>query len=51
MALAWVLRLPEITSALIGVSSTAQLDANVKVLDRLDFSPDELGEIEKILAS
>jgi L-glyceraldehyde 3-phosphate reductase len=51
MALAWVLRLPEITSALIGASSTAQLDTNVKVLDRLDFSPVELAEIEKILAS
>lgn len=51
MALAWVLRLPAVTSALIGVSSTAQLDTNVKVLDRLDFSPEELAEIEKILAS
>jgi L-glyceraldehyde 3-phosphate reductase len=51
MALAWVLRLPAITSALIGVSSTAQLDTNVKVLDRLDFSPEELSGIEKILAT
>ncbi len=51
MALAWVLRLPEITSALIGVSSTAQLETNVKVLDRLDFSPQELAEIDRILAS
>jgi L-glyceraldehyde 3-phosphate reductase len=49
MALAWVLRLPEITSALIGASSAAQLDANVKVLDRLDFDAAELAEIERIL--
>jgi len=49
MALAWVLRLPEVTSALVGASSVEQLDTNVKVLDRLDFSPDELAEIETIL--
>jgi len=51
MALAWVLRQPAVTSALIGASSIAQLDTNVKTLDRLDFSPEELTEIEKILAS
>jgi len=51
MALAWVLRLPAVTTALIGASSTAQLDTNLKVLDRLDFSEAELGEIEKVLKS
>jgi len=51
MALAWILRLPQVTSALIGASSIAQLDINVKVLDRLDFSDAELKEIEKILDS
>ncbi len=51
MALAWVLRLPAVTTALIGASSVAQLDTNLKVLDRLDFSETELGEIEKILQS
>jgi L-glyceraldehyde 3-phosphate reductase len=51
MALAWLLRLPAVTSALIGASSTAQLDTNVKVLDRLDFSADELAEIDRILKS
>jgi L-glyceraldehyde 3-phosphate reductase len=49
MALAWVLRLPVITSALIGASSTAQLETNLKVLQHLDFSPDELNEIETVL--
>ena len=37
MAIAWVLRLPAVTSALIGSSSVEQLEANVKALDRLDF--------------
>jgi len=49
MALAWVLRLPAVTSALIGASSTAQLDTNVKVLSHLTFSPEELKEIDRIL--
>jgi len=49
MALAWVLRLPAVTSALIGASSIAQLETNVKTLDRLDFSAEELAAIEKIL--
>ena len=49
MALAWVLRLPAVTTVLIGASSIAQLETNVKTLDRLDFSPEELAGIEKIL--
>lgn len=49
MALAWVLRLPQITSALVGVSSVEQLEDNVAALDRLDFSEDELRRIEEIL--
>lgn len=49
MALAWVLRLPAVTSALVGASSVAQLEDNVRALDRLEFSPEELGEIERIL--
>jgi L-glyceraldehyde 3-phosphate reductase len=51
MALAWVLRLPEVTSALIGASSVAQLEDNVKALNRLDFSAEELSQIEAILRS
>ena len=49
MALAWILRLPQVTSALIGASSIAQLDTNVKVLERLEFSAEELAAIEAIL--
>ena len=46
MALAWVLRDPRVTSALIGVSSVEQLENNVAALERLDFDPDELREID-----
>ena len=47
MALAWVLRDPRITSALIGVSSVEQLENNVAALERLDFDQDELAEIDR----
>jgi L-glyceraldehyde 3-phosphate reductase len=46
LALAWTLRDPRVTSTLIGASSVAQLEANVGALDRLDFSPEELAEID-----
>jgi L-glyceraldehyde 3-phosphate reductase len=49
MAIAWVLRLPIVTSALIGASSPAQLEQNVKALDHLDFSKPELAEIDQVL--
>ena len=51
MAIAWVLRSPQITSALIGASSVSQLEENLASLEKLIFSSDELAEIEKILAS
>jgi L-glyceraldehyde 3-phosphate reductase len=47
LALAWVLRDPRVTSALIGASSVDQLEANVAALDRLDLSADELAEIDR----
>jgi L-glyceraldehyde 3-phosphate reductase len=47
LALAWVLRDPRVTSALIGVSSVEQLENNVAALDRLDFDPEELAEIDR----
>jgi L-glyceraldehyde 3-phosphate reductase len=47
MALAWALRDRRVTSALVGASSVAQLEANVAALDHLDFSADELSEIER----
>ena len=50
MALAWVLRDPVVTSALIGASRPAQIDDAVGAVNRLDFTPEELGAIEAILA-
>jgi L-glyceraldehyde 3-phosphate reductase len=47
MALAWTLRDQRVTSALVGASSVEQLEANVGALDRLDFSADELAEIDR----
>ena len=47
LALAWVLRDPRVTSALIGASSVEQLEANVGALDRLELSDDELAQIER----
>ena len=49
MALAWVLRLPVVTSALVGASSVAQLEQNLKALERLDWSPEQLAQIEAVL--
>jgi len=49
MALAWVLRGDRVTSVLVGASKTSQLDDNVAMLRRLDFSADELARIEEIL--
>jgi L-glyceraldehyde 3-phosphate reductase len=46
LALAWVLRDARVTSALIGASSVQQLESNVAALDRLDFTDDELAEID-----
>jgi len=47
MALAWTLRDPRMTSTLIGASSIEQLEMNVAALDRLDFTPEELTEIDR----
>jgi L-glyceraldehyde 3-phosphate reductase len=47
MAVAWTLRDPRMTSALVGVSSIEQLEMNVGALDNLDFSDDELAEIDR----
>jgi len=46
MALAWVLRKPQVTSALIGASSVQQLEDNLAVLNNLVFDAAELQEIE-----
>ncbi len=47
LALAWVLRDPRVTSALIGASSTRQVEENVTALDNLSFTPEELAEIDR----
>ncbi|NMB24019.1 MAG: L-glyceraldehyde 3-phosphate reductase [Firmicutes bacterium] len=48
MAVAWVLRLPEITSVLLGASRVSQLEENVAALANLEFAPEELAEIDRI---
>ena len=50
LALAWVLRDPTVASTLVGASSVAQLDENLGALDNLDFTPDELSEIDRYAA-
>ncbi len=50
LALAWVLRQPVVTSALIGASRVSQVEDSVATLNRLDFTEEELSAIEKILA-
>jgi L-glyceraldehyde 3-phosphate reductase len=47
LALAWTLRDPRMTSTLIGASSVEQLEANVAALDKLDFTEEELAEIDR----
>jgi L-glyceraldehyde 3-phosphate reductase len=47
MAIAWVLRDPRVTSALVGASSVEQLEANVAAVERLGFTDDELAEIDR----
>jgi L-glyceraldehyde 3-phosphate reductase len=49
MALAWLLKDPRITSVLIGVSKPAQLTDSIHCLNKIDFSPEELNQIEAIL--
>ena len=49
MALAWVLRDSRVTSAIIGASSVAQLEDNVRALAKREFEPDELAEIDRCL--
>ena len=47
MAIAWTLRNPAVTSALIGARTVAQLEENIGAVRRLDFTPDELAEIDR----
>ncbi|HVM92104.1 MAG TPA: aldo/keto reductase, partial [Terriglobales bacterium] len=50
MAVAWVLRDPRVTSALVGTSQVSQVDDNVAALKNLAFSAEELRAIDGILA-
>jgi L-glyceraldehyde 3-phosphate reductase len=47
MAIAWTLRDPRVTSTLVGVSSLGQLEDNLKALDNLEFSSEELAQIDE----
>lgn len=50
MSLAWVLREGRVTSALIGASRPGQIVENVAALSNLDFSKEELAQIDDILS-
>jgi L-glyceraldehyde 3-phosphate reductase len=47
MAIAWVLRDCRVTSALIGARTVEQLDDSLDAVNNLDFSEDELAEIDR----
>ena len=48
-ALSWVMRRPEVTSVLVGASSTAQLDDSLASVRGAGFTPEELRDIDGIL--
>ena len=48
MAIAWVLRDPRVTSALIGARTVGQLEDSLGSLRNLDFTPDELARIDRL---
>jgi L-glyceraldehyde 3-phosphate reductase len=48
MAIAWLLRRPEIISVLTGASQVEQVKENVRALENLQFSPEELSSIDKL---
>ena len=50
MALSWVLRGDRVTTVLIGASKVEQIEDNVKIVGKLDFTEEELQRIEQILA-
>jgi L-glyceraldehyde 3-phosphate reductase len=51
LALAWILRRREVTGVVAGASRVEQIEANLRSLDRLDFSDDELSAIDNLTAS
>jgi L-glyceraldehyde 3-phosphate reductase len=50
MAVAWILRHPQMTSALIGASKIRHIEEAVAALDNLDFTDEELARIDEVLA-
>ncbi len=48
MSLAWLLQDPRVTSVIIGASSVAQLEDNLRALANTSFTPDELSRIEEL---
>lgn len=51
MALSWVLRKDKVTTVLIGASRVSQIEDNIKIVEHLDFTDEELEAIENILSS
>ncbi len=51
LALVWALRNPVVTTALIGASRASQIEENVKALQNMELSAEELAEIDAILAN
>ena len=51
LAVAWALRHPGMTSALIGASKVSQIEEIVAALDNLEFSDEELARIDEILGA
>ena len=51
MALAWVLRQPAVTTALIGASRVSQIDDCVGASRNLSFAAEELERIERVLTA
>lgn len=49
MALSWILRKDKVTSVLVGASRPSQILDNIKMIEHLEFTDDELGAIDKIL--
>jgi L-glyceraldehyde 3-phosphate reductase len=50
MAIAWTLRDPRVTSAVVGASSLPQLEDSLGAVDALDFDEAELAEIDRYAA-
>lgn len=49
MALSWILRRDRVTSVLVGASRSSQILDNIKMIEHLEFTDDELDAIDKIL--